>query len=32
MSKKAIITGGARRLGKAMAIELASKGTDIIIH
>ena len=32
MSKKAIITGGARRLGKAMALELASKGTDIIIH
>ena len=32
MSKKAIITGGARRLGRAMALELASQGTDIIIH
>jgi NAD(P)-dependent dehydrogenase (short-subunit alcohol dehydrogenase family) len=32
MSKKAIITGGARRLGKAMVLELASQGTDIIIH
>ena len=32
MSKKAIITGGARRLGRAMALELASEGTDIISH
>ena len=28
----ALITGGAKRLGRAMALHLASKGKDVVIH
>ncbi len=30
--KKAIVTGGAKRVGKAIALELASAGCDVAIH
>jgi pteridine reductase len=30
--KVAIVTGGARRLGKALALSLAAKGTRLVIH
>ena len=29
---KALVTGGARRLGRAMALHLASRGHDVAIH
>ena len=32
MSKSALITGGAKRIGKAIAICLAESGYDIVIH
>jgi NAD(P)-dependent dehydrogenase (short-subunit alcohol dehydrogenase family) len=32
MWKAALVTGGARRLGRAMALELARHGTDVAIH
>ena len=32
MKRRAVITGGAKRLGRAMALELASQGIDIVIH
>ena len=32
MSKSALITGGAKRIGKAIAICLAERGYDIVIH
>ena len=32
MKRRALITGGAKRLGKAMALELAEQGIDIVIH
>jgi NAD(P)-dependent dehydrogenase (short-subunit alcohol dehydrogenase family) len=32
MKRRAIITGGARRLGKAMALNLAEQGIDIVVH
>lgn len=32
MSKVAIVTGGARRLGKAMAVALADRGARLVIH
>jgi len=32
MGKTALITGGARRLGKAMALALAREGASIVIH
>ena len=31
-TKKIVITGGANRIGKAIALELASYGTQIVIH
>ena len=31
-SKSALITGGARRIGKAIAIHLAENGFDIALH
>lgn len=30
--KTALITGAARRIGKSMALELAGKGADIVLH
>jgi NAD(P)-dependent dehydrogenase (short-subunit alcohol dehydrogenase family) len=32
MAKAALITGGAKRLGRAMALHLASNGTNVVIH
>ena len=32
MSGVALVTGGARRLGRAMALELAARGHDLAIH
>lgn len=32
MTKTALITGGAKRLGKAMALHLAAKGVNVVIH
>ena len=28
----ALVTGGAHRVGKAIALELARRGADILIH
>ncbi|WP_295534665.1 SDR family oxidoreductase [uncultured Thioclava sp.] len=30
--KRALITGGAKRLGRAMALYLAGRGVDVVIH
>ncbi len=32
MAKTALITGGAKRLGKAMVLHLAAKGVNVVIH
>lgn len=32
MHKTALITGGAKRLGRAMALHLASRGVNVVIH
>lgn len=32
MNKLALVTGGAKRIGKAIVLELAKQGYDIIIH
>jgi len=32
MTKSALVTGGARRLGRAMALHLAARGFDVAIH
>ena len=32
MAKTALITGGAKRLGCAMALHLAAKGCDVVVH
>jgi NAD(P)-dependent dehydrogenase (short-subunit alcohol dehydrogenase family) len=32
MHKRALVTGGARRLGREMALELASCGFDVAVH
>lgn len=32
MHKRALVTGGARRLGRAMALYLAQRGHDVAIH
>ena len=31
-TKKIVITGGANRIGKSIALELADYGTEIVIH
>jgi pteridine reductase len=31
-AKKALITGGAKRIGKSIAMKLASDGVDIVVH
>lgn len=32
MGNTALITGGAKRLGRAMALHLAARGVDVVIH
>ena len=32
MARTALITGGAKRLGRAMVLHLAAKGVDVVIH
>ena len=32
MHRRALVTGGARRLGRAMALDLAARGIDVAIH
>jgi len=32
MAKRALVTGGAKRLGRAMALYLAERGLDVAIH
>ena len=32
MKKAAIVTGGAKRIGRAIAVMLANKGYDIVLH
>ena len=32
MSKLALITGGAKRIGKGIALSLAQNGFDVVIH
>ena len=32
MSKLALITGGAKRIGKGIALSLAENGFDVVIH
>ena len=32
MMGAALVTGGARRLGRAMALELARRGHDVVVH
>lgn len=32
MTGRALVTGGARRLGRAMALELAQQGLDVAVH
>lgn len=32
MNKIALVTGGAKRIGKAICLELARKGYDIVVH
>ena len=32
MSKLALITGGAKRIGKGIALSLAENGYDVVIH
>jgi len=32
MAKKAVVTGGARRIGKAIACHLHARGFDIVLH
>jgi len=30
--KKAVVTGGARRIGRAIALDLARRGADLVVH
>lgn len=32
MHRRALVTGGAKRLGRAMALDLAARGIDVAIH
>ena len=32
MSKLALITGGAKRIGKGIALSLAENGYDVVVH
>ncbi|MBC7156134.1 MAG: SDR family NAD(P)-dependent oxidoreductase, partial [Rhodobacteraceae bacterium] len=32
MARRALVTGGARRLGRAMALYLAGRGWDVAVH